>query len=70
MKKIRDDPTEMMRDGLMSIDQAALFLGRSYSWMTKQLRYGEIPYVRLGADRLIPRRWLLEYAASKLVEMK
>jgi len=58
----------LCEDGLMSVIGAADWLSISLSKMYQLLSAGEIPYVRIGADRRIPKRALLEYTNSRLVQ--
>jgi excisionase family DNA binding protein len=57
----------LVEEGLLTVKQAAAFLGISvagtYAWMDR----GQLPYVKLGRSRRIPRRALVELAARHLV---
>jgi excisionase family DNA binding protein len=63
----------IVQDGLVKVHpDASEFLGISRSATFQLLRDGELPYVRVtpGGDRRIPRRALIEFAASRLVERR
>ena len=55
---------EIVKDGLLSPNEAMRFLSFSKTKLYSLMQTGEIPYVILGGNRRIPRKSLLEYAAS------
>jgi excisionase family DNA binding protein len=55
-------------DGLISPTAAAEFLSISRTSLYELLKSGAIPYTRIGADKKIPRRALVEFAEARLVE--
>ncbi len=57
---------ELMAEGLDRIEQAARFLGVSKSRIYLMMASGELPSVKLGKCRRIPRRALKELAARNL----
>ena len=59
---------EILGEGLLTIIDAAEWLAISRSAVYQLLNTGEIAYVRIGADRRIPRRALVEYANARLVK--
>lgn len=59
---------ELLGDGLLTVIAAADWLAISRSAVYQLLNAGEIAYVRIGADRRIPRRALIEYANTRLVQ--
>jgi excisionase family DNA binding protein len=63
------DPTPLCADGLLRPREAAVFLGTSRSKIYDLMAAGELPYVRIGADRKIPRRACIEYAERRLVQL-
>ena len=62
----RDHRGELVQDGLMTIREAAAFLGLGRSTIYGLMERGELPYACIGARRLIPRRALVDLAASHL----
>ena len=62
----RHDPRELVADGLMTVRDAQRFLGVGHSMLYQLMGRGEIPYVRIGTARRIPRAALVEYAARHL----
>jgi excisionase family DNA binding protein len=58
---------ELLADGLMTVKQAAAFLGISVANLYVLMSRGELPYVKLGRSRRIPRRALIDLAAKNLV---
>jgi excisionase family DNA binding protein len=56
----------LVRDGLLTISDAAKHLSRSTRWLQKELLAGKMPFVQLGSDRLIPRGALDHYLATRL----
>src|SRR5437588_4430407 len=57
---------QLVQDGLMTIREAAAFLRLGRSTIYGLMERGELPYARIGARRLIPRRALVDLAASHL----
>ncbi|MBL8798911.1 MAG: helix-turn-helix domain-containing protein [Planctomycetia bacterium] len=60
-------PVELLQDGLEKVPEAARFLCLSRSKVYQLMDRGELPYVQLGRSRRIPRRALVQLAASHLV---
>jgi excisionase family DNA binding protein len=58
--------TDLVIDGLARIAEAVTFLGLSRSKLYELMDCGDLPYVRLGRSRRIPRRALVELAARNL----
>jgi excisionase family DNA binding protein len=56
----------LLRDGLMTIQEATAFLRLSRSTVYGLMDRGELPYVRIGSSRRIPRRGLIHLAANHL----
>lgn len=56
----------LVSEGLMRIPDVGQFLGLSRSAIYELMRAGVLPWVKLGRSRRIPRRAVLEYAASGL----
>lgn len=66
--KTKVGASDLCREGLFRISEAALFLGICRSKMDALLADGTIPYVRVGADRRIPKVALVRYAQDRLVQ--
>ncbi len=61
-------PLEIVRDGTMTVAQAAAETGLSARSIYRLLEAGSIRYVRLCGRRLIPRRLLHSLLAAHLTE--
>lgn len=48
LSKAPETPREPPQALLMNYAQAAKLLGRSATWLQRQVRYGTVPYRRLG----------------------
>jgi excisionase family DNA binding protein len=57
----------MVEDGLSTVPEAQAFTRLSRSDLYARMGRGELPYVKLGKRRLIPRKALIELAASGIV---
>lgn len=60
----------IVSEGLVSTEEACRFLGIRRSKLYQEMEKGAIPFVKLGARRLIPVRALKEYAAERLVVVR
>lgn len=60
------DAQQLVADGLLTVEQAGRLLSCSRSYLYARMDSGELPFVRLGRARRIPRRAVLEFAASRL----
>ena len=61
------DAQTVLGDGqLLTIEQTARLLSVSRSFLYAQMDAGELPFVRLGRARRLPRRAVLEFAARHL----
>jgi excisionase family DNA binding protein len=58
--------TYLLADGLVSTAEAARSLSVSRSFLYVAMGRGELPYVKLGRARRIPRRALIEFVAARL----
>ena len=56
----------LVSDGLMRVQDAALFLGLSRSSVYKLMERGELLWVKLGRARRIPRRAVIGLAAGRI----
>jgi excisionase family DNA binding protein len=63
-----DQAHALVADGLDTIKDAAAFLRISVASLYKMMDRGELPYVKIGRSRRIPRRALVELAARNLVD--
>jgi excisionase family DNA binding protein len=57
----------LLVEGLVTVKEAGQFLGLSVASVYNLMGRGELPYVKLGRSRRIPRRALVELAARYLV---
>ena len=64
--KQRDHRGELVQDGLMTIREAIAFLRLGRSTLYGLMERGALPYACIGCRRLIPRRALVDLAASHL----
>ena len=62
----QDPRGELVQDGLMTIREAVAFLRLGRSTLYGLMERGDLPYACIGARRLIPRRALVDLAASHL----
>ncbi|MFI5365947.1 MAG: helix-turn-helix domain-containing protein [Candidatus Binatia bacterium] len=58
--------TELVRDGLAGLGEAERFLGVSRSTIYVLMESGQLPYVKIGRARRIPRRALVQLAADNV----
>lgn len=58
---------DLVADGLMTVSEAAKFLGISRSALYNIMDAGELPYVKLGRARRIPRRSVVDLATGNLL---
>ena len=65
---INEDTTrvELVADGLLTVREAMCFLHLSRSTVYQFMDRGELPFVKLGRSRRIPKRALVELAARGL----
>ena len=56
----------LVSDGLMRVQEAALFLGLSRAAVYQLMERGEMPWVKLGRARRIPRRAVVGLAAGRI----
>ena len=57
----------LVEEGLLTIGQAEIFAGLSRSMLYCLMSKGELPFVKIGACRRIPRSALVALAAKHLV---
>jgi excisionase family DNA binding protein len=58
--------TELVADGLMRVAEAAEFLGLSRAGVYQLMGRGELPFVKIGRARRVPRRAVLRLASEAL----
>ncbi len=61
-----DDRVELVQDGLMTIAEAMAFSRLSRTTLYGLMETGRLSYTKLGRARRIPKRALVELAASNL----
>ncbi len=59
-------PDDLVRDGLMTIAEAAAFLRVGRSTLYALMERGALVYVKIGTARRIPRRALIDVAVANL----
>jgi excisionase family DNA binding protein len=57
----------LVADGCIKLDEAQRFLQVSRSTLYELMDAGELPYLRFGRNRRIPRRALIEFAQRAIV---
>lgn len=58
---------DLLADGCLGVPEAAEFIGLGKSTLYLMMDRGELPYVKIGRRRLIPKRVLVRMAAQHLV---
>ena len=66
LRSAEHDRADIVADGLVTVSEAASFLSLSRSTLYTLMDRGDIPFVKLGRSRRIPRRALIELAAREL----
>jgi len=62
----QQDRTDLVTDGLVTVQEAAEFLSISRSKLYELMDKGELIFVKIGRSRRIPRRALIDLAARGL----
>jgi len=62
----RGEAADLVAEGLVTVQVAARFLSVSRSKLYEMMNLGELQYVKLGRARRVPRRALVDLAASRL----
>ncbi len=57
---------DLVQDGLAGLGEAVRFLGVSRSTIYVLMESGQLPYVKIGRARRIPRRALVRLAAENI----
>ena len=65
--QVADPNADMVADGLMRVAEVAEFLGLSRAAVYQLMGRGELPFTKIGRSRRVPRRALVEFAASRTV---
>ena len=60
---VTDSDAALVEDGLVTVSEAAAFLRLSRSNLYLLMERGELPFVKIGRSRRIPRRALVQLAA-------
>ncbi len=63
---MRDSDAALVEDGLLKVAAAAAFLSLSRATLYTLMDRGELPFVKLGRSRRIPRRAVIQLAARAL----
>jgi excisionase family DNA binding protein len=63
----KNRPQELVADGLLRVREAATFLSLSVASVYALMERGELPYIKIGRSRRIPRAALVELAAKNMV---
>ena len=61
-----DRDAALVEDGLMKVAAAAAFLSLSRATLYTLMDRGELPFVKIGRSRRIPKRAVVELAARGL----
>ena len=64
---MNEERQELLSEGLMTVADTCRFLAVSRATAYRMMETGELPYVRLGHCRRIPKRALIEYTRERLV---
>ncbi len=60
------DRADLVADGLLTVQEAAQFLSVPRSKLYELMDHGQLTFVKLARSRRIPRRALIDLAASGL----
>lgn len=63
---MKEEAVELVQEGLVTVAEAARFTGLSRSSLYTLMETGRLVYAKIGRARRIPRRALIELAASSL----
>ena len=66
-KQITVIKEEIVSEGLLCVSKVAAFLGVSRTTIYQLMERGELPWVKLGRARRVPRRAVIELAAKNLI---
>ena len=61
-----DSDAALVEDGLMKVAAAAAFLSLSRATLYTLMDRGELPFVKIGRSRRVPKRAVVELAARGL----
>ena len=62
-----ENKDEIVSGGLMTVSEVARFLGLSRASIYLLMERGELPWVKLGRARRVPRRAVVELASRNLL---
>lgn len=57
---------EIVQDGMLTVEKACEWLGLSRAKVYQLMERGQLPYVKIGRARRIPKRALIEFAAANM----
>lgn len=57
---------DLVGAGLLNVEQACEWTGLSRAKLYQLMEKGELPFVKIGRARRIPKRALIEFAAANL----
>ena len=60
------DAAAVVEDGLLKVAEAAAFLSVSRATLYALMNCGQLPFVKIGRSRRVPRRAVVELAARGL----
>ena len=63
-----ESPLDDLADGCLSIPQAVALTQISRSRMYELMDSGQVPSLKVGSRRLIPRKGLLRFLATQIVD--
>jgi excisionase family DNA binding protein len=59
-----------LRDGALGLDKAAEFTGLKRSYLYELIEQGELPSIKIGRRRLVPRRALVDLLDRHVVRQE
>ena len=66
MKNTYEDAVALVSEGLWTVREAAAFLGMGRSAVYELMNTGELPWVKIGRSRRVPKRAVVELAAREV----
>jgi excisionase family DNA binding protein len=62
----QDDKMRLLETGVLNVRQAADMVGQCVASVYAAMERGDLPYIKLGRSRRIPKRALLEWMAANM----
>jgi excisionase family DNA binding protein len=62
-----DPADELLAEGALEVPEASIFSGLTRTNLYEHMQRGELPFVKIGKRRLIPKRALVELLKKGLV---